>query len=140
MTAALRLAAARLVALHKDDRAWLLAQLPASDAARLRRVMASPDLARISMHGSVLDTQRLKAETRKPVDRPWIVLDGMDAEWTALVLGTLDAASQENYLAGAPEKHAADVGHVLARLPSVLPPRLRAVVGAWHESKGGESP
>ena len=140
MTAALRLAAARLVALHKGDRAWLLAQLPAPDAARLRRVMASPDLARVSMHGPVLDTRRLKAETRKPVDRPWIALEGMDAEWTALVLSALAAPSQENYLASAPEKHAGDVGQVLARLPSVLPPRLRAAVGGWHESKGGKAP
>jgi hypothetical protein len=140
MTATLRLAAARLVMLHKDDRAWLLAQLPAADAARLRRVMASPDLARVSMHGPVLDTRRLKAETPKSMDRPWVALDGMDAEWTALVLSTMDAPSQENYLASAPEKQASDVGHVLARLPSVLPPRLRAAVGAWHESKGGKAP
>ena len=140
MTATLRLAAARLVALHKDDCAWLLAQLPAADAARLRRVMASPDLARVSMHGPVLDTRRLKAETRKSMDRPWVALDGMDAEWTALVLSTLDAPSQENYLSSAPEKQASEVGHVLARLPSVLPPRLRATVGAWHESKSGRAP
>jgi hypothetical protein len=43
-TQGLRLAATRLAALHQDDRAWLLAQLPIGQAAALRELLGSPEL------------------------------------------------------------------------------------------------
>ena len=135
-TQGLRLAAARLAALHPGDRAWLLKQLPAEHARALQGVLRSPQLKRWGAQLGELDlpapaTAVTEAETASAQPPLPTALKQADPAWIALWLAAQQAEDQDYDLETLGLTRVRKVREEAARLTQPLPPSLRAALAQW---------
>jgi len=140
-TQGLRLAAARLAALHPGDRAWLLEQLPAEHARALREVLRSPQLKRWGAQLGELDIPApamaaTAAETTVAQPPLPVALKQAEPAWIALWLAAQQAEARDYDLESLGMTRARKVREEAARLTQPLPPSLRAALAQWPGKTG----
>ncbi|NII74890.1 hypothetical protein FHW84_003487 [Dyella sp. SG562] len=140
-TQGLRIAAARLAALHPGDRAWLLKQLPVEHARALQRVLRSPELKRWSGQLGELEIPApaiAAAETEATVTQAALpaALKQVDPAWIALWLAAHQPEDRDVDLDSLGVTRARKVREEAARLIQPLSPSLRAALAQWPGKAG----
>lgn len=137
----LRMAAARLVALHPGDRTWLLQQLPAEQARALQKLLRSPELKRwtgqlreLEIPAPAIAATEVDA-TMAQASLP-AALKQTDPVWIALWLAAHAPEEQEYDLESLGMTRARKVREEAARLAQPLPPSLRAALAQWPSRTG----
>lgn len=137
----LRKAAATLAALHRDDRAWILARLPSAARVDIRplltqiRALGGPDENLIGEALEVCAKQDLAPEPPAP-NHLLVGMRGMTPQWKARVLV---ACAPDHVGLYAASNAASDVRAVRAELlalPKQLPPKLASALTAIVRRRG----
>lgn len=137
-TQGLRLAAARLAALHPDDRAWLLAQLPTTEAVALRELLGSPHLKQwAATLGDGVGTLTLPEAASAKVESKTLpsALKDLSVDWQALWLAANHPDDAEEYVDGMETWRARRLVEEAQRHQAALPPALREALTQWPNAR-----
>jgi len=132
----LRMAAARLAALHPGDRSWLLEQLPAAHAKALKELLSSGELKQWAAQlGGALTTIPPAAASEAPAMPAPLpsALKSVGPAWVALWLTANAPDALDDHLEGMETWRARRVADEMARFGKPLPPALREALQRWPE-------
>lgn len=132
----LRIAAARLAALHPGDRAWLLQQLPPAQVGALQELLRSPELKRWGNQLAGLEippptAAPLKADAPMPPASLPAALKQADPGWIALWLAARAPEDRECDLESLGPIRAREVREEVMRHAQPLPTSLRDALAQW---------
>jgi hypothetical protein len=137
-TQGLRLAATRLAALHQDDRAWLLAQLPIEQASALRDLLGSRHLKQwAAALGEGIDTLTLPVAPSvkaSPKSLP-LALKELGVAWQALWLAANHPEDVADRIDGMETWRARRLMEDTQRFEGVLPSGLREALVQWPAAR-----
>ncbi|MET4674933.1 MULTISPECIES: hypothetical protein [unclassified Luteibacter] len=147
MTPGTRYAALRLARLHPDDRAWLLARLPAEVAEATHALLRMPGAARLAEAARHLEPPACASIAPEPTPVPVTAslalplqaLATLDDDWVSLWLTAHDGDAMERYLVEVDVPRCQRVLTAAAKRPAPLPPRLAATLTRWPHDSGASA-